>query len=162
KNKSSREVSEILVKNKIATRNDNFYAWRCLKALGIDTEDGVVRISLTHYNTLRETQYPPIELFRQHNVSMALATDCNPGSSPIASLLLTMNMACTVFRLTPLEALQGVTKNAAKALGIKTHGILQAGAIANLAIWNIRHPKELAYRIGFNPLHKRVFKGKMQ
>ena len=114
------------------------------------------------FYTLRETQYPPIELFRQHNVSMALATDCNPGSSPLASLLLTMNMACTVFRLTPLEALQGVTKNAAKALGIKTHGILQAGAIANLAIWNIRHPKELAYRIGFNPLHKRVFKGKMQ
>lgn len=114
------------------------------------------------FYTLRETQLPPIDSFRQHNVPIAIATDCNPGSSPLASLLLTMNMACTLFHLTPLEALLGVTKNAATALGLNNQGTLKTGATANLAIWDIIHPQELAYRIGYNPLHSRIFKGKFQ
>lgn len=114
------------------------------------------------FYTLRETQLPPVDSFRQHNVPIAIATDCNPGSSPLASLLLTMNMACTLFRLTPLEALLGVTKNSATALGLNNQGTLKTGATANLAIWDINHPQELAYRIGYNPLHSRIFKGKFQ
>lgn len=113
------------------------------------------------FYTLRETQVPPIQAFRDAGVPMALATDCNPGSSPLTSLLLTMNMACTLFRMTPLEALQGVTLNAARALGLSDRGKISAGMRADLCIWNISHPAELAYRIGFNPLHKRIFKGKL-
>ena len=91
---------------------------------------------------------------------MALASDCNPGSSPMTSLLLTMNMACTLFRMTPEEALCGVTRNAAKALGLKDRGQIVAGARADLVVWNVEHPAELSYRIGFNPLHTRIFGGK--
>jgi imidazolonepropionase len=87
---------------------------------------------------------------------MALATDMNPGSSPLSSLLLAMNMACTLFRLTPEEALLGATVHAARALRLYDHGALKPGKAANLAIWNVRHPAELSYRIGFNPLHERV------
>ena len=97
---------------------------------------------------------------RKHKVNMAVATDCNPGSSPLASILLAMNMACTLFRLTPEEALAGVTRNAALALGQSDSGVISAGKIANLAIWDVEHPAELAYRIGFNPLYKRIFKGR--
>lgn len=111
------------------------------------------------FYTLRETQPPPIDAFRKHNVPMALATDCNPGSSPITSLLLTMNMACTLFRMTPEEALNGVALNGAKALGLKDRGTISAGYRADLAIWDVETPAELSYRIGFNPLHKRVFGG---
>jgi imidazolonepropionase len=111
------------------------------------------------FYTLREKQVPPIALLRQHNVQMAVATDCNPGSSPMTSLLLAMNMACTLFRMTPLEALQGVTINAARALGFADCGTIAVGQRADLAIWNIDHPAELAYRIGFNPLHARIFGG---
>jgi len=111
------------------------------------------------YYTLRETRAPPVELFRKHQVPMAVATDGNPGSSPMFSVLLAMNMASTLFGLTPAEALAGVTTNAAKALGIVDIGILSAGMRADLAIWNVGHPAELAYRIGFNSLHKRVFGG---
>ncbi|WP_170506785.1 imidazolonepropionase [Ruegeria arenilitoris] len=111
------------------------------------------------FYTLRETQVPPVDLLRQHQVPMALATDCNPGSSPLTSLLLTMNMGCTLFRLTPEEALAGVTRNAARALGINDAGTLAPGHRADLAIWNVTHPAELAYRVGFNPLHKRLFGG---
>jgi len=111
------------------------------------------------FYTLREAQLPPIELMRRHKVPMALATDCNPGSSPLASLLLTMNMACTLFRMTPEEALAGITREAAKALGLQDRGTLEAGKRADLAIWNIRHPAELSYRIGFNALEKRIFGG---
>ena len=111
------------------------------------------------FYTLRETQAPPIASFRKHGVPMALATDCNPGSSPLASSLLTMNMACTLFRMTPLEALQGVTTNAAAALGVSDRGRIVVDARADLCIWDVTHPAELAYRIGFNPLHKRIFKG---
>ena len=107
------------------------------------------------FYTLREKQAPPIELFRKHKVPMAVSTDANPGSSPMTSLLLAMNMACTLFRMTPEEALLGTTAHAAKALNI-AGGVLKEGAPANFAIWNIAHPAELAYRIGFNPLHQRL------
>lgn len=113
------------------------------------------------FYTLRETQLPPIDVFRKFNVPMALATDCNPGSSPITSLLLTMNMACTLFRMTPEEALNGVTLNGARALGLKDRGTISAGSRADLAIWDVKTPAELSYRIGFNPLHKRIYAGAM-
>lgn len=109
------------------------------------------------FYTLRETQMPPIAALRKQNVPMALATDCNPGSSPMTSLLLTMNMACTLFRMTPLEALAGVTCHAAAALGLSDCGYIKAGQRADMAVWNVKHPAELAYRIGFNPLHSRFF-----
>ena len=111
------------------------------------------------FYTLRETQAPPIALLRKHAVPMALATDINPGSSPLNSLLLTLNMGCTLFRMTPLEALCGVTRNAARALGVTDAGTISAGLRADLAVWDIKHPAELAYRIGFNPLHSRIFGG---
>lgn len=114
------------------------------------------------FYTLRETQAPPIDLFRKHNVAMAIATDCNPGSSPLTSLLLTMNMACTLFRMTPEEALAGTTRNAATALGLSDCGTLEPGKRADLAVWNVEHPAELAYRMGFNPLHSRYFGGVVQ
>ena len=111
------------------------------------------------FYTLRETQTPPIQAFRDYGVPMALATDCNPGSSPLASLLLTLNMGCTLFRMTPAEALRGVTVTAAKALGLGDRGRVAKGQRADLAVWNVEHPAELAYRIGFNPLHQRIFGG---
>lgn len=111
------------------------------------------------FYTLRETQKPPVDALRRHGVPMALATDCNPGSSPMTSLLLTMNMACTLFRMTPEEALRGVTVHAARALGLDDCGTVEVGKRADLAVWNVTHPAELAYRIGFNPLHDRLFGG---
>ena len=111
------------------------------------------------FYTLHETQVPPVELLRQYGVPIALATDCNPGSSPLTSLLLTMNMACTLFRLTPEEALAGVTRNAAQALGLTDTGTITEGKRADLTVWDITHPAELSYRIGFNPLHARIFGG---
>ena len=111
------------------------------------------------FYTLNETQKPPIELFRKYKVPMAIATDCNPGSSPLTSILLTMNMASTLFKITPLEALYGVTKHAADALLLKNLGMIQPGMIADLAIWNLEHPSEFSYRIGFNALNKRIFGG---
>ncbi len=111
---------------------------------------------------LRETKLPPLDLLRQHQVPIALATDCNPGSSPVTSLLLTLNMACTLFRMTPEEALVGVTCNAAKALGLVDRGVLKVGARADIAIWNIERPGELAYRIGFNPLEHVAIAGKVR
>ncbi len=108
------------------------------------------------FYTLRETQAPPIDAFRKHAVPMALATDMNPGSSPLNSLLLTMNMGCTLFRLTPEEALAGVTRHAARALGLDDVGTVAAGKRAEFAVWDVRHPAELAYRIGSNPLHARI------
>lgn len=109
------------------------------------------------FYTLRETQMPPIASFRAHGVPMALATDCNPGSSPLTSILLAMNMGCTLFRLTPEEALAGVTRNAARALGLTDAGTIEPGKRADLAVWNLTDPAELSYRIGFNPLHSRIF-----
>ena len=111
------------------------------------------------FYTLHETQLPPIDAFRKHSVPMAIATDCNPGSSPLASILLTMNMSCTLFRLTPEEALVGATAHAARALGLSDTGRIKPGLRADLAIWNAKHPAELAYRIGFNPLFERIVGG---
>jgi imidazolonepropionase len=111
------------------------------------------------FYTLREERMPPIALFRKHGVKMAVATDCNPGSSPLSSLLLSMNMACTLFRVTPEEALAGMTRNAAAALGASDTGTIEAGKRADIAVWNAKHPAELAYRIGFNPLEYRIFGG---
>ena len=113
------------------------------------------------YYTLNEQQKPPISSFRDASVPMAVATDCNPGSSPLTSILLAMNMACTLFGLTPEEALRGITVNAAKALGIKDVGKIAIGQKADLAIWNINHPSELSYQISSNPLHRRVFGGEL-
>ncbi len=111
------------------------------------------------FYTLRETRMPPVAAFREAGVPMALATDCNPGSSPVTSLLLTMNMGCTLFRLTPEEALRGVTVNAARALGLDDCGVIAPGKRADLAIWEVADPSELSYRIGFNPIHARIFGG---
>lgn len=111
------------------------------------------------YYTLRETLAPPVAAFRAHRVPMALATDCNPGSSPLSSLLLTMNMGCTLFGLTPVEALRGITVNAARALGLDDCGRIAPGLRADLAVWNVGSAAELVWRIGFNPLHVRYFKG---
>ena len=110
---------------------------------------------------IRETTKPPVELFRAHGVKMALATDCNPGSSPLTSLLLAMNMGATLFRLTVAECLAGVTREGARALGLLAEtGTLEAGKSCDLAIWDIERPAELIYRIGFNPLHRRVWRGR--
>jgi imidazolonepropionase len=110
---------------------------------------------------IRETSNPPVELFRAHGVNMALATDCNPGSSPLTSLLLTMNMGATLFRMTVAECLAGVTREGARALGVLGQtGTLEAGKRCDLAIWDIDRPAELVYRIGFNPLHSRVRMGR--
>jgi imidazolonepropionase len=109
---------------------------------------------------LRERQAPPLELMRKHRVGIALATDSNPGSSPLTSLLLTMNMGATLFRMTVNECLAAVTREAARALGLfNAAGSLEAGKRCDLAIWNIERPAELVYRIGFNPLHARVWRG---
>ncbi|HXH04748.1 MAG TPA: imidazolonepropionase [Candidatus Competibacteraceae bacterium] len=108
---------------------------------------------------LREPQSPPVELLRRHGVPMAIATDLNPGTSPFASLLLMLNMACTLFRLTPEEALRGATLNAARALGLgASHGSLELGKVADLALWDIGHPAELAYQFGTRRC-RRVVKG---
>ncbi len=111
------------------------------------------------FYTLRETQAPPIAAFRAHGVPMAVATDCNPGSSPMTSLLLAMNMAATLFRMTPEECLAGVTRHAARALGLADAGVIAAGMRADLAVWEAESPAELTYRIGFKPLWKRIFGG---
>jgi imidazolonepropionase len=112
------------------------------------------------FYVLREKQLPPVEAFRRHKVLLAIATDSNPGTSPITSLLLTMNMAATLFRLTVDECIAGVTRNAARALGRADIGTLEAGKRCDLAVWDIERPAELVYRIGFNPLHARVRSGR--
>ncbi|RHW17143.1 imidazolonepropionase [Sphingomonas gilva] len=110
---------------------------------------------------MRETKLPPVELLRAHHVPIAIATDCNPGTSPTTSLLLMLNMAATLFRLTVSEALRGVTVNAARALGLADEiGTLEPGKACDLALWDIGDPAELVYRIGFNPLHMRVKDGR--
>ena len=100
------------------------------------------------YYFLRETQAPPVALLREHGVAIAIATDLNPGSSPIADPLLVMNMACTLFRLTPDEALAGFTRQAARALGLADRGVLAEGMRADIAFWDVGHPAELVYAIG--------------
>jgi len=111
---------------------------------------------------LRETKLPPIDLLRRHGVPIAIATDCNPGSSPATSLLLMLNMACTLFRMTPEEALAGVTRHAARALGLQaSHGTLEPGKVADFVLWDVARPAELAYRIGFNPCAQVVRGGRI-
>ena len=113
------------------------------------------------YYFIRETRKPPVDLFRRHHVAMALATDSNPGSSPLTSILLAMNMGATLFRMTVDECLTGVTRNAARALGLAGEtGTLEAGKWCDLAIWDVERPAELVYRMGFNPLHARVWRGR--
>ncbi len=108
----------------------------------------------------RETQLPPVAELRAAGVPMALATDGNPGTSPLTSLLLTMNMAATLFRMTVEECLLGVTRHAAQALDLAHEiGTLEAGKACDLAIWNVERPEQLVYPIGFNPLEARVFHG---
>ena len=108
---------------------------------------------------LRDTRLPPIDLLRRCGVPMAVSTDCNPGSSPCTSLLLMLNMACTLFRLTPEEALAGVTRHAAQALGLPDRGVLAPGLRADFVLWDVQRPAQLSYAIGFNPLRQRVFGG---
>jgi imidazolonepropionase len=109
---------------------------------------------------IREKQLPPIDAMRRHGTPIALATDCNPGTSPLTSLLLTMNMGATLFRLTVDECIAAVTREAARALGLFDQiGSLEEGKRCDLAIWNIERPAELVYRMGFNPLHARVWRG---
>lgn len=130
------------------------------EGVGAMAEAGTVAVLLPGaFYTLRETQAPPVAALREAEVPIAIATDCNPGSSPMTSLLLAMNMACTLFRLTPEEALAGTTRVAAQALGLEDRGVLAAGMRADIAIWDAEHPAELSYRIGFNPLHHRIFGG---
>ena len=112
------------------------------------------------YYFVRETQLPPISLLREHGVVTAIATDCNPGTSPLTSILLAMNMAATLFGMTVEECLTGVTRSAAHALGLSGHtGTLEVGKQCDLAIWNVERPAELVYRMGFNPLHARIWRG---
>jgi imidazolonepropionase len=111
------------------------------------------------FYALRETKLPPVAALRAAGVPIAVATDCNPGTSPLTSILLAMNMACTFFRLTPVEALAGVTVHAARALGLSDCGRIAPGLRADLAAWDVETPAQLAYRIGFNPLHRRWFAG---
>lgn len=112
------------------------------------------------FYTLRETQRPPVEALRRHGARIALATDCNPGTSPLTSPLLAMNMGATLFRLTVEECLAGVTREAARALGrLGEIGTLEAGKLCDMAVWDVEDPAELVYRIGFNPLHARVWRG---
>lgn len=113
------------------------------------------------FYTLRETQLPPIAALRAAGVPMAVATDVNPGSSPMASLTLAMNMACTLFRMTPEEALSGVTRHAARALGLVDRGRIAPDLRADLCLWQAEHPAELSYRIGATPLHSRIHGGRL-
>lgn len=114
------------------------------------------------FYALRETKLPPIDKLRAADVPMAIATDCNPGSSPVASPLLILNMACTLFRMTPEEALAGMTREGARALGLLDQiGTLEIGKAADLAIWNIKEPAELSYWIGADLLCERVFAGRV-
>ncbi|MES2907130.1 MAG: imidazolonepropionase [Pseudomonadota bacterium] len=132
-------------------------------------EDGVMAMATANtvavmlpgaYYSLRETKAPPVDLFRKHNVKMAIATDSNPGTSPITSLLAIMNMAAVQFRLTVPEIIAGVTREAARALGqLDNIGTLEAGKTCDLCIWDIGELAELPYRLGFNPLWKRVWRG---
>lgn len=133
-----------------------------LDEAGVQAMAGTVAVILPGaFYTLREVQKPPIELLRQHGVPMAIASDMNPGSSPMASVLMAMNMGCTLFGMTPDEVFAGVTAHAARALGLTDRGHLAVGQVADLAVWNADHPNELSYRIGFNPIYQRIIAGRL-
>jgi imidazolonepropionase len=125
-------------------------------------EAGVVGVLLPGaFLMLRETVLPPVEAMRRHGVAMAVATDCNPGTSPVASMLATLNLACVQFRLTPEEALAGATRHAAKALGLQDRiGVLEAGKAADLAVWDVTRPAELCYWLGLPLLRRRYVGGR--
>lgn len=130
-----------------------------LDQAGVDAmaASGTVAVLLPGaFYCLSETQLPPVEALRTAKVPIAIATDYNPGSSPLCSLLLAMNMACTLFKLTPEEALTGATRHAAQALGLDDRGEISVGKRADFAIWDVQEPAELSYRIGANPLHARL------
>ncbi|HKZ10069.1 MAG TPA: imidazolonepropionase [Rhodanobacteraceae bacterium] len=135
-----------------------------LECAGLDAVMAMARAGTTavllpgSFYALRETRLPPIEALREHGVAMAVATDLNPGTSPLRSLRLAMSMACTLFRLTPEEALRGATVHAARALGLRDRGTLAVGQRADVVVWNAKHPAELAYWIG-GTLAPRVFAG---
>jgi imidazolonepropionase len=124
-------------------------------------KSGTVAVMLPGaYYFLRDTHVPPVALFREHRVPMAVATDCNPGTSPSTHLPLMMNMACTLFRMTPAEALLGVTRVAAQALGLQDdRGSIEIGKRADLCLWDVDHPAELSYAIGSSPLRARIHHG---
>jgi imidazolonepropionase len=123
-------------------------------------DSGTVAVLLPGaFYTLRERQAPPVAAFRAHGVPMAVATDCNPGSSPLSSLLLAMNMACTLWGLTVAEAWEGVTAHAAHALGLADRGRIAPGLRTDLAVWDAETPAELVYRLGARPLHARIHGG---
>ncbi|MCL4156057.1 UNVERIFIED_CONTAM: hypothetical protein GTU68_028950, partial [Idotea baltica] len=125
-------------------------------------ESGTVAVLLPGaFYTLRETKLPPIALLRKHKIPIAIGSDSNPGSSPVLSLKLMINMASTLFKLTPEEALAGVTRNAAKALGLKDRGVLREGLKADMVLWNIEHPAELAYYAGGNAVRTVVKDGEV-
>jgi len=135
-----------------------------LDAAGIDAmaDAGSVAVILPGaFHTLRETQLPPIAALREAGVTMAIATDANPGSSPLFQPTLMLNLACTLFRLTPREALAGMTAHGAQALGAKEFGRLEVGALADLCVWDIQRPAELAYAVQPGRLRQRVFQGVM-
>ena len=145
------------------------------KALSVDhieylDEEGVESISKSGtvavllpgaFYYLREKQAPPVAALRQHKVPIAIATDLNPGSSPVHSLLAIMNMDCVLFGLTPEEALLGVTANAATALGLKDRGTIAVGQKADLAVWDVTRPGDLSYPLGFNPLAAVIRNGEL-
>lgn len=123
-------------------------------------EAGVVAVLLPGaYLMLRETTPPPVDLLRRHGVAMAVATDCNPGTSPVASMTAALNLACVQFRLTPEEALAGATRHAAKAMGLTDVGVIAPGKAADLAVWDIERPAELCYWLGKPLLHARYLAG---
>ena len=123
-------------------------------------EAGTVAVLLPGaFYFLRDTRVPPLALLRRHGVAMAVSTDCNPGTSPCTSLLLMLNMACTLFRLTPEEALAGVTRHAARALGLADRGMLAPGLRADFVLWDVRSPAELSYALGLNPCRATFVEG---
>ncbi|HMT93339.1 imidazolonepropionase [uncultured Thiothrix sp.] len=162
--------AEQLSNQQAATLAVRYHAWSAdhlewLDETGVAAmaESGTVATLLpTAFYFLRETKVPPIELLRRYQVPMAVATDFNPGTAPLASIRLAMNMACTLFRLTPEEALMGVTRHAAQALGLQNQiGQLRNGFAADFIVWDIQHPAELAYQVGINPIKQRVFAGEI-
>ena len=124
------------------------------------TSDTVAVLLPGAFYTLRDTKLPPIDSLRQHKVAMAISTDCNPGTSPLTSLLLAMNMGSTLFFMTPEEVLAGATVHAAKALGLSHKGRIEVGCDADLALWDITRPADLSYLIGLNPIKGIMVKGK--
>lgn len=135
--------------------------WLAPEDAPVLAEKGVVAVLLPGaFYALRETRLPPLDALREHGVAMALATDCNPGSSPLSSLRLAMNMGCTLFRMTAEEALAGTTRNGARALGVEAeYGTIEPGKRADLAVWDVSHPDYLSYWIGGHLLRGRITAG---